>query len=639
MKHSRHGTIILFPLFILVAVSACGANGRDIIKKRGILFFLTDPNRSAYLNSQEFSASPHDRAVSRTSGVAPLAVHFFADFVGSASGDERIDRFHHYDYSWDFGDAGSGAWGTSGRSKNTAKGPVAVHVYEEPGDYAINLTVRDHGGIVATENYAISVADPDVVYAGTATICVNNDGDGLFPGAPVGARTIATDDLSAVTQYATAGSRVLFKRGSSWTTSGLTWPDSAGPVTIGAYGPCSDADELGICVNAPLITVTGGTFLDLSSKQDWRIMDIRLSDPTRTNGSFGGASDMQKHLFYRLKIEGFGVGLGWSHWNEADLMRIDDMVIASCDISDSDTNVMYVGSERMALLGNRICDARQSHVVRVWQAYRSVIGHNIISGSSVDTDTGRHALKFHGPGVRPGNPAGSGLGIPVPATGFVDVKTQFSIIADNTFGSSGPWPVALGPQDAYADERISHIIFERNRFHSDYGSQSVTPVQVSLMVWARHCTIRNNIIDGTGSSRYFTGIVIERRGIEPAPMNVEVYHNTICRGDSGYDPPVAITLYEQVRDSIVRNNLASFPSASGTAALIQNLSAGLAASNNLLTDAALFVLPGAAAPLDRDFSLQAGSPALGQGTTVPVFEDYYMNLRPASAADLGAVEQ
>ena len=194
-------------------------------------------------------------------------------------------------------------------------------------------------------------------------------------------------------------------------------------------------------------------------------MDLHIDDPSRINGSFGGASDMQKHLYYRLKIEGFEVGLGWSHWNEANLMHIDDMVIASCDISDSNTNVMYVGSERLALLGNRIYDARQSHVVRVWQAYRSVIGHNIISGSSVDTDTGRHALKFHGPGTRPGDPEGSGLGIPVPATGFVDVKTQFSIIADNVFGSSGPWPVGIGPQDAYADERLSHIIFERNRIH------------------------------------------------------------------------------------------------------------------------------------------------------------------------------
>lgn len=639
MKHSQHGTGILLPLIIVVTLNACGARERDAMEKRGLLAALMDPNRSSHLNAQEFSVSPNDRAASRTTGVAPLAVHFFADFVGSASGDERIDRFHHYDYTWDFGDTGSGAWGTTGKSRNTAKGPVAVHVYETPGDYAITLTVRDHGGTVATEHYDVSVTDPDLAYAGTATTCVNNDGDEYFTGAPAGARTIATNDLSVVTQYATPGSRILFKRGSSWTTTGLTWPDNAGPVTIGAYGPCPAADALGICGNAPLITVTGGTFLDLSFKQDWRIMDLRLSDPTRSNGSFGGASDMQKILFCRVKIEGFGVALGWSHWNEADLTHIDDMVIASCDLSDSATNVVYAGSERLALLGNRIYDARQSHVVRVWQAYRSVIGHNIISGSSVDTDLGRHALKFHGPGTRPGLPEGSGLGMPAPGTGFIDVKTQFSIIADNIFGSSGPWPVGIGPQDGGADERLSHIIFERNRIHPDYGSQSVTPVQVPLIVWARYCTIRNNIIDGTGGSRYFTGISIGRRGIEPAPENIEVYHNTIYRGDSGYDPPTAITLGERVRNSIVRNNLASFPAASGTAILIHDLSYGLTASNNLLTDAALFVLPGAASPLDRDFSLQAGSPALGQGTTVPVYDDFIMSLRPASAPDIGAFEQ
>ena len=35
---------------------------------------------------------------SRTTGVGPLSVHFFADFVDSASTDEeRSDRFHHHD--------------------------------------------------------------------------------------------------------------------------------------------------------------------------------------------------------------------------------------------------------------------------------------------------------------------------------------------------------------------------------------------------------------------------------------------------------------------------------------------------------------------------------------------------------------
>jgi len=614
------------------------SNARQMLVYVGGLSILSY-NGSSALNDQVFSISPNDRPVSRASGVAPLAVHFFADYVDNASGDERIDRFHHYDYTWDFGDAGSGSWGTTGKSKNSAKGAAAVHVFENPGTYNVVLTIRDNSGVVGTENHSITVSDPDTVYGGTMTTCVNNAGDTDFSAAPAGARTISTNDLSTVVQYATSGSRILFKRGSSWSTAGLSWPDNAGPVTIGAYGTGISPDALGIYDNAPRITVTGGTFMDMSFKQDWRIMDLHLIDSAGSAGSFGGASDMQRFLFYRLKIEGFGVALGWSHWNEASLMRIDDMVIASCELSDSETNIVYVGSERLALLGNIVRDAQQSHVVRVWQAYRSVIGHNMISGSSVNSSEGRHALKLHGPGLRPGNISGTSLGVPTPGTGLLDVKTQFSIVADNIFGSSGPWPVAIGPQDGMADERLSHIIFERNRIHPDYGTQSVSSVQVPLIVWARHCTIRNNIIDGTGGNRYFNAMVVDRRGIEPAPANLEIYHNTIYRGDSVSNTPTAIRIGAEVTGSQARNNLVSFPYASGPVTLVQDLSGILASSNNLLTSDARFVLPNAVNPLDRDFRLQAGSPALGQGASVPVFDDFIMNSRPASSADLGAFEQ
>lgn len=123
------------------------------------------------------------------------------------------------------------------------------------------------------------------------------------------------------------------------------------------------------------------------------------------------------------------------------------------------------------------------------------------------------------------------------------------------------------------------------------------------------------------------------------PTNVEIFHNTIYRGDSVSDNPVAIRIGAAVTASQARNNLASFPYASGPATLVEDLSGVLASSNNLLTNTAGFVLPGAADPLARDFRLQAGSPALGQGAGVPVFDDFFMNARPASSADLGALEQ
>ncbi len=141
---------------------------------------------------------------------------------------------------------------------------------------------------------------------------------------------------------------------------------------------------------------------------------------------------------------------------------------------------MYIGAERLALIGNKVKDSGQSHVVRVWQAYKSVISHNIISGSSLNSTDGRLALKFHGPGMEEYFP-------PVGSDAYLENRTEFAVISNNVFGGSGPWPVAIGPADDLHDCLVSDVIFEGNRIHPDYGSQSCcsSSVQVGLSVWDR----------------------------------------------------------------------------------------------------------------------------------------------------------
>ena len=311
------------------------------------------------------------------------------------------------------------------------------------------------------------------------------------------------------------------------------------------------------------------------------------------------------------------------------------MVIASCNVSGSDSNIIFAGSARLALLGNVLKDAQKSHVVRIWQANRSVISDNIISGSSLTNNQGRLALKLHSP-----DRGGGDVGTPTANTGITNIETEYSIVSDNVFGSSGPFPVCIGPENTTVDERISNIIFERNRIHSDYGSQSIILPVASLHIWGRYCTVRNNIIDGTGSQPGYNGIVVEREGtVVPAPTNIEVYNNTIYRGDSSSDIHRGIRVGPEVTNSIVRNNLISFPYATGSVVMILNETTDLVYSNNILTSTAGFVLPNAVNPLNRDFRLQAGSPAQNQGINVPVYEDYFNNTRPVSLSDVGAFEQ
>lgn len=571
------------------------------------------------------TASSNVSNASRSSGVAPLSVHFTAGFSAS-SPTER--GFHDNDYSWNFGDSLSGSWGTDNKSKNEAKGPVTAHVFETPGSYTVTLTVRNASGIINIDTFNITVTDPDIVYSGTNTTCICDIANNDFTGCPVGATQVATDDISQIATYAGAGRRILLHRGSSWTSNGVNIPNNTGPMTIGAYGSCSNPDELGICSNAPHITLTEGSFCHLSNKQNWRISDIYFTGSA--DNVIGGAIGMQRILLLRLKVAGFNTPIVLSHWkNNADDL-IDQIAFVENDISDANINCVYIGSERIALLGNRLYDAIGSHVLRVWQAYLGVISHNIISGASVESGTGRHALKLHGP---------SQTVLAAETGSALDNPTSYVVVSDNVFGTSGPWPVAIGPQDNASDERISDVIFEKNRIHSDYGTQSTTLVQASIHVWGRYFTLRNNIIDGTGSTSWFEGIVIEQRGIEPTPLGNEVYGNTIYRSDNGTSSQRGIVISAEANSTIARNNLVSFPNSRWAKTLIYDFSPDLVSSNNLLTDTPGLVDPDNTVPLSRDFNLQSNSAAIGAGTTVPVFDDFYGNTRPqGSAYDIGAYE-
>jgi PKD repeat protein len=581
--------------------------------------------------SVQFTGSYGRIEKSRTSGVAPLLVHLSADFTGDP---DQGQGFRYYEYSWNFGDPGSGRWGTTGLDRNVAKGAVTAHVFEKPGNYTVTLQVRGHGGAVALESFIIQVEDPDLFHEGARTVCVSDLANPDFTGAPEGALCIATDNLGDITRYALPGRRILLRRGSAWSVRDLFWPENAGTVTIGAFGPVTGVDELGLAHNAPRITVKGGVFLVLDGKQDWRIMDLHLLDPSKRYGSFGGTMEMQRLLFLRLRIDGFSTTFGWSHWNTSRLMPLDQMAVVSCDMSGGNDNIAYVGSQRLALLGNRFRDAGESHVVRVWQAYKSVISDNQISGASLDSLDGRHALKLHGPGYSTFQGVNE-YGIPVPETGLLQQKTEFVVVSDNVFGSSGPWPVTIGPQDSLTDSSIENLVFERNRIISQYGSQGRRKVDVALNLWASRSVVRNNIFDGTGSGNDYTAIVVDRRGVEPAPRMIEVYNNTIYRTDNAEgNRRTGITVGASASGVIIKNNVIVFPKSSVSVLPIQDSGKGTVKAANPVISASSFIDAGNQDPLSRNFRLKPGASVTGE--PVPVFDDAAGAARPAGLCAVGA---
>jgi PKD repeat protein len=576
---------------------------------------------------------------SRTSScVAPCSVFMRdSDVVASTPTDQY---FHTRQYSWDFGDTGAGTW-SDGTSRNIDQGPAAAHVYDTAGTYTVTLTVvESNGTAVGSDTQTIAVTDPDTVFSGTATTCVSTGSD--FTGCPSGAATVTTSSLAGLSGYTNAGERVLLRRGDSWTVSAdIGFGVNTGPVSIGAFGTCTTPDARGICSNAPAITVTYvDGFIQFGANRDWRIADLTFTAAKTVASIYQGGQDLRNILLYKVKSTGFNNPVGVTHWRSSDAQYNDGLSLVSSLISDFGTNGTYIGGERISLLGNTIQNSDISHIVRVWQAYWGVINHNTLSGSSLTNANGRHALKLHG-STPYGLPNGETYVGTFAQTGGSGLRnhTEMVVISGNTIGSSGYWPVSVGPQNAGLDERNSDILFEKNRVVAQYGEQSSTLVQEAVLFEGRYNTIRNNVIDGTGGSADFTGIQVWRRGVEWTPLNNSIYNNTIYSATNHSSSGTGIEVGTDAENTIVRNNYVSFPNLTSTETLLTNTGTNTTSSNNVLTDTAYFVDPTNATPLSRNFALTASSTAaINQGYTTPLVDDYLGNCRAGVTYDVGAYE-
>ena len=564
------------------------------------------------------------RGVSRATGVAPLSVHFSAGLTASSPGKMP---FHDYEYSWNFGDSTIGTWGTSGKSKNIDKGPVAAHVYETPGTYIATLTVRDALGVVDTQTFTTTVHDPNTIFAGTKTTCISTTAD--FAGCPAGASQVTTSNLSGLSGYTDAGERVLLKRGDSWTVgSAISFPNNSGPVHIGAFGTCSSPDaETGICSNAPKITLPGSSsFIEMNQKSNWRVADLSIIGTTGTTGyAIGGGWNTKDNLIIRAKISGSNYGISWSNWRNNDDEYVDNNAIVSSLVSNVRDYAVYIGGERLMIMGNRLQDVTNQHVLRVWQLYQGVISHNIISGASL-SHGGQQALKLHGP-TPLGSTGQTFVGTYAQTSGTegngLRNYTQFSVVANNIVGGSGPWPVCMGPQNGTYAERLSDLIFEKNRVISDYRLQTSGMVDIPVYFSGSFVTARNNIIDiGLGGNTGVFGMDVRRTGAEPYPTGMRIYNNTIYSQGGHSNGAVAIRIQTGATDVVVRNNYASFPNTANKTMFVDN-SGNAIGSNNVMTNSPAFIDPNNSSPLTRNFKITSSANlAIGQGIAVPVFEDY-----------------
>ena len=154
---------------------------------------------------------------------------------------------------------------------------------------------------------------------------------------------------------------------------------------------------------------------------------------------------------------------------------------------------------------------------------------------------------------------------------------------------------------------------------------------VGLIASIQDSAIRDNVID-TSASTDATGIEVGQRGIETPPNNVQIYNNTIYSSAGGWF--TGIHLDSTVTSSIVRNNIIYNPSG-GTA-----VSAGSNTHDHNTGDvASLTTSPNftSTSPFNpSNAKIRSGSYAIGAGSSVPVWSDFFGVPQPATR-DLGAV--
>ena len=449
-------------------------------------------------------------AVSRSSGVAPLAVTFDASATQIANTLSNF-AFHDVYYAWTFDDENGSKWAYGNKagvaSKNTAYGPIAAHVFESAGTKNVTCWAYflDSGGTLHSKSVTttITVTAADTVFAAN-TLYVSSSSLPVAGsnGVPVGANVEQITSWALIGTRSATYKRIFLKRGDTWTTDGVA-AFSAGPGLIGAYGT-GNAPKVVISVNA-----AGVQFY---TAPDWRVVDLEItSDLIESNTKIGAATDSANTLFLRCNIHDVQSGIQSS-------MYTNGLYIVDSVIEDMFTAPVEPGShggpcgffdvtDRIAIMGCAIARSHGSHITRLQGTSRSVVQHNTYTTASGFT---YNSLTIRGKTTDNGNP-----GV------WNGLWSELNVVSDNVFDASlgGGFVVHSGPQSTGHAERVRDLIVERNMVIGgslDAGNFTVTRL-----------TVRTNLM----SVLYVQAIGIGTGNAagSPSPSDNFYYNNTLVK--------------------------------------------------------------------------------------------------------------
>lgn len=393
-------------------------------------------------------------------------------------------------YQWNFGDPNG--------QYNSYDGFNAAHVYSQPGNYVIGLTVTDDAGRAAKSTLNVTVL-PDtrkVIYVSASG---SDSNDGLSSGKPVAtpARAVA---------LAGSNSEILLKRGDSWNlTSAITI--SGANVVLGAYGSGA----------APLLRRGNNTLMDLVNVtgNTVTVQNLAFDSNTPANLEKDGAARAVKAAGVNIVVrDNTFINVSDGVNGEAQPKQVLVQNNTTSSITSVRAYFSWVQGTDWVFLGNYAENSTREHIVRVGGADRVNAEYNNFSnqdrswlGDSRDIGKGVFTIQV-GSYVN--------IGYNNVSWGPVGVGPLGGVDGVNTPNARAQWVVFRGNVIYGATMNISpgseHVMIQDNVITSNGGiGVNITPTDLTTnaatgaLLYPTRNLVNLNIQNNTGFNNSVNG--------------------------------------------------------------------------------------------------------------------------------------
>ncbi|MDD2807283.1 MAG: PKD domain-containing protein [Patescibacteria group bacterium] len=493
-----------------------------------------------------------------TKGYAPFPVFF--------QGWESTPRAELVDYNWNFGDPGA-----IGKNLNILTGFNSAHVFEQPGNYRVTLTVKNRQGQTAqatidvevlerpsTGKYYVDSINGRDTYTGKCQTYSVTDNCGPWQTAEKAFANVYVHPTGGDSSFYQYGDSVLFKRGGTYPImTGTTTEIWIQGVLFGAYG---EGAKPIIQYNGSTDSVNGAAGRVITGKAGshdvyFQDLNFEFKNPTvsaRLTGLISVADQSRGFLFLRVDAEDPRASL-FRFGGPSSAAMANEAIVTGVYVIDSSVKLNYYGQDsvndpnfggsdmffgymrNMAWIGNTF-DKSDGHIAYLSHLNKAVIINNVFSRPAFS----RNALRIDGSLV---NNKGTN-NVYVADNYFLGWRDPIDSTRSDAGGAihNGGGTrynlelIHLGPNSGLTDQSISDVVFERN-IVTNYES-------VMSIADADNIIIRNNLFITPNQQAVSPGsLVIGNRDWEKRPNNnITIVGNTFAiqsKSPSGALPSAA----------------------------------------------------------------------------------------------------